>query len=58
MSILKFGLKQLIEPKTLIKTDILSNFESIHETLLRGLKYENQCGELKASLANLAILIG
>ena len=26
--ILKFGLKQPIEPKTLIKTDILSTFES------------------------------
>ena len=54
MSILKFSLKQPIEPKTLIKTDTLSNFESIHGTLLRGLKYENQGGELKASLANLA----
>ena len=46
-SILKFGLKQPIEPKTLIKTDILSTFESIHRTLSRDLKYENQSGELK-----------
>ena len=53
-SILKFGLKQPIEPKTLIKTDILSTFESIHRTLSRDLKYENQYGELKASLSNLA----
>ena len=53
-SILKFGLKQPIEPKTLIKTNILSTFESIHRILSRDLKYENQSGELKASLSNLA----
>ena len=52
--ILKFGLKQPIEPKTLIKTDIFSTFESIHRILSRDLKYENQSGELKASLSNLA----
>ena len=51
--ILKFGLKQPIEPKTLIKTDILTTFESIHRTLSRDLKYENHSGELKASLSNL-----
>ena len=47
-------MKQPIEPKTLIKTDILSTFESIHRTLSRDLKYQNQSGELKASLSNLA----
>ena len=53
-SILKFGLKQPIEPKTLIKMDILSTFESIHRTSSRDLKYEKQSGELKAPLSNLA----
>ena len=43
-SVLKFGLKQSIEPKRLIKTNILSTFESIHQTLSRDLKYENQSG--------------
>ena len=47
-------MKQPIEPKTLIKTNILSTFESIHRILSRDLKYENQSGELKASLSNLA----
>ena len=37
-----------------MKADILSIFESIHRTLSRDLKYENQSGELKASLSNLA----
>ena len=54
ISILKFGLKQPLEPKTLIKTSILSTFESIHRTLSRDLKYENQSGELNASLLDLA----
>ena len=53
-SVLKFGLKQPIKPKTLIKTNILSTFESIHRTLSRDLKYENRSGELKSSLSNLA----
>ena len=53
-SILKFGLRQTVESKTLIKTGILSTFESIHQTLSRDLKHENKSGELKASLSNLA----
>ena len=48
-SILKFGLKQPTEHKTL-----LSTFETIHQTLSRELKYENQSCELKAPLSNLA----
>ena len=51
---LKFRLKQPIESKSLIKTDILSNFESIHQTLSRDLNYENQSSKLKASLLNQA----
>ena len=45
-------MKQRIESKTLIKTNILSTFESINRTLSRDLKYENQSGELKALLSN------
>ena len=51
---LKFRLKQPIESKSLIKTDILSNFESIHQTLSRDLNYENQSSKLKALLLNQA----
>ena len=50
---LKFGLKQPTEPKTIIKTDILSIFESILRTLSQDLKYEKKFGELKALLSNL-----
>ena len=53
-SMLKVGLKQPIEPKMLTKTNILSTFEYIHRTLSHDLNYENQSGELKASLSNLA----
>ena len=45
-SILKFSLKQTIEPKTLIKADILSAFESIHRTLSGDLK------NMKTNLVN------
>ena len=53
-SILKFGLKQPVELKTLIKTNTLWTFESIHRALSRNLKSENQSGELNALLSNLA----
>ena len=53
-SILKFGLKQPIEPKTLTETNVLSTFESIRRSLSHDLKYENQSNELKASLSDLA----
>ena len=44
--ILRFSLKQAIEPKTLINTNNFSTFESIHRTLSRDLKYEGQSVEL------------
>ena len=37
-SIFKFDLNQLIEPKALIKTNILSTFEYIHQILSKDLK--------------------
>ena len=51
-SIFKFDLKQPIEPKALIKTNILSTFEYIH--LIQRLKNKNQSGKLKALLSSLA----
>ena len=38
VEILKYGLKHPIEPKHLLKTDILATFEQIHRSLLRDLK--------------------
>ena len=40
--------------KHLLQKAILSTFEFIHQTLSWDLKYENQSGELKALLPNLA----
>ena len=52
--ILKYGLKHPIEPKHLLKTDILATFEQIHRSLSRDLKDERNPGELKAMISNLA----
>ena len=52
--ILKYDLKHPIEPKHLLKTDILATFEQIHRSLSRDLKDERNPGELKAMISNLA----
>ena len=52
--ILKYGSKHPIEPKHLLKTDILATFEQIHRFLSRDLKDERMSGELKATISNLA----
>ena len=52
--ILKYGLKHSIEPKHLLKTDILTTFEQIDRSLLCDLKDERKSGELKATTSNLA----
>ena len=52
--ILKYGSKHPIEPKHLLKTDILATFEQIHRPLSRDLKDERNPGELKAMISNLA----
>ena len=51
---MKYGLKHPIEPKHLLKTDILATFEQIHRPLSRDLKDERNPGELKAMISNLA----
>ena len=51
---MKYGLKHLIEPKRLLKTDILSTFEQINRSLSRNIKDERKSGELKATISNLA----
>ena len=50
VEILKYGLKHPIEPKYLLKTDILATFEQIHCFLLRDLKDERKSSELKATI--------
>ena len=52
--ILKYGLKHPIEPKHLLKTDILATFEQIHRSLSRDLNGERKSGELKATISNIA----
>ena len=54
VEILKYGLKHPIEPKHLLKTDIVVIFEQIHRSLSRDLKDERKSGELKATISNLA----
>ena len=52
--IFKYGLKHPIEPKHLLKTDILAIFEQIHRSLSRDLNGERKSGELKATISNIA----
>ena len=51
---MKYDFKHPIEPKYLLKTDILATFEQIHCSLSRDLKDERKSGELKATISNLA----
>ena len=46
---MKYGLRHPIEPKDLLKTDILATFEQIHRSLFKS-------GELKATISNLAFI--
>ena len=50
----KYGSKHPIEPKHLLKTDILATFERIHRSLSRDLKDERKSGELIVTITNLA----
>ena len=52
--ILKYGLKQPIEPKNVLKTDILATFEQICRSLSGDLKDKRKSGELKATISSLA----
>ena len=51
---MKYGIKHPIEPKHLLKTDILATFEQIHRSFSGDLKDERKSGELKAIISNLA----
>ena len=51
---MKYYLKHPIQPKHLLKIDILANFEQIHCSLSRNLKDERKSGELKATISNAA----
>ena len=53
---MKYGLRHLIEPKDLLKTDILATFEQIHRSLSHDLKDKSKSGELKATISNLAFI--
>ena len=50
--LLKYGVKHPIEPKHLLKIDILATFEQIHCSLSGDLKYESKSGELKVTISN------
>ena len=52
--ILKYGLKHKIEPKHLLKTNILGTFEQFHRSLSVSLKDEGKSGELKGTNSNLS----
>ena len=54
VEILKYGLKHLVEPKHLLKNDILATFEQIHRSLSGDLKDERKSGKLKSTISNLA----
>ena len=54
VKILKYGLKHPIEPKHLLKTDILATFEQIQNKLSHNLKDERKSGEIKVTISNLA----
>ena len=54
VEILKYGLKHSLEPKYLLKIDILATFEQTHCSQSRELKDETKSGELKATILNLA----
>ena len=54
MNILRCGLKHSIEPNFINKTDILSRFDFIHQTMSKDLKDQKDTGELKAKISYLA----
>ena len=50
LDVLKDGLKHLIHPLHVNKTDVLTTFEFTLKTMTNDLKHEKQSGELKAKL--------
>ena len=54
MNILRYGLKDSIEPNFINKTDILSTFDFIHRTMSKNLKDQKDTGEVKSKTSYLA----
>ena len=54
LDVLKYGLKHLIYPLHINKTDLWTTFEFILKIMTKDLKHEKQSGELKAKLSNLS----
>ena len=54
LDVLKYGLKHLIHPLHVNKTDVLTTFYFLLRTMTKDLKNEKQSGELKGKLTNLA----
>ena len=55
LEILKYGLKHSIEPLHINKTDVLTTFDFIHQSMSKDLKHEKDIGEVKAKMSYLAI---
>ena len=54
LEILKYGLKQSIEPLHINKTDVLTTLDFIHPSMSKDLKHEKDAGEVKAKISYLA----
>ena len=50
LEILKDGLKHSIEPLHINKTDVLTTFDFIHQSMSKDLKLEKDAGEVKAKM--------
>ena len=53
INILRYGLKHFIEPNFINKTDILSTFDFIHQTMSKDLKDQKDTGEVKVKMSYL-----
>ena len=51
MIIVRYGLKHSIEPNFINKTDILSTFDFVHQTMSKDLKDQKYTGEVKAKIS-------
>ena len=51
---LRYGLKHSVEPNFINKTDILSTFDFIHQTMSQDLKDEKDTGKVNARMSYLA----
>ena len=54
LEILKDGLKHSTEPLHINKTDVLTTFDFVHQSMSKDLKLEKDAGEVKAKMYHLA----